>query len=524
MRALIFGLLFVGSIFNLKAATEPTRPNIVFIFADDHAYQAVSAYGESRQLIQTPNIDRIAHEGMRFDRCLVTNSICGPCRAVVLTGKYSHLNGFYNNTNSVFNGAQTTFPKLMQAAGYQTAMVGKWHLGSDPTGFDFWQIILGQGIYYNPPMKTAHGIVKTSGYVTDITTDLSLDWLKRRDKSRPFLLMCQHKAPHREWSPNLPDLDWDHGRVYPEPDTLFDDYSHRDPAVAANDMTLAKTITKLDMKFVHPPNMTPEQTKRWDEYYEPRNAAVLKQNLTGADLVRWRYQRYMHDYLGCVKSIDDNVGLMLRYLEAEGLMENTIIVYSSDQGFYLGEHGWFDKRWIFEESLRAPLLVRWPGVTKPNTTTKTIVSNLDFAETFLDAAGLPVPADMQGRSLRPVLAGATPADWRQAFYYHYYEYPEPHHVSPHYGIVTERYKLVHYYGTGADGADLFDLEKDPHELHSFRGEPGYAEIEADLEKRIKQMRVELKVPEKDDPEATGELALKRMEQRQAANKKANKEK
>ena len=270
--------------------------------------------------------------------------------------------------------------------------------------------------------------------------------------------------------------------------------------------------------------MTPEQTKRWDEYYEPRNAAVLKQNLTGADLVRWRYQRYMHDYLGCVKSIDDNVGLMLRYLEAEGLMENTIIVYSSDQGFYLGEHGWFDKRWIFEESLRAPLLVRWPGVTKPNTTTKTIVSNLDFAETFLDAAGLPVPADMQGRSLRPVLAGATPADWRQAFYYHYYEYPEPHHVSPHYGIVTERYKLVHYYGTGADGADLFDLEKDPHELHSFRGEPGYAEIEADLEKRIKQMRVELKVPEKDDPEATGELALKRMEQRQAANKKANKEK
>jgi arylsulfatase A-like enzyme len=520
MRIFCFGLCFLVQAFGLWAAPTTSRPNIVFIFSDDHAYQAVSAYGEERHLIQTPNIDRIANEGMRFDRCLVTNSICGPCRAVVLTGKYSHLNGFYNNTNSFFNGAQTTFPKLLQGVGYQTAMVGKWHLGSDPTGFDFWQILLGQGIYYNPPMKTAHGIVKTNGYVTDITADVSLNWLKQRDKSRPFLLMCQQKAPHREWSPNLPDLDWDHGRVYPEPATLFDDYSHRDPAVAANDMTLEKTITKLDMKFVHPPNMTPEQTKQWDAYYEPRNAEVLKKNLQGADLVHWRYQRYMHDYLGCVKSVDDNVGRVLKYLEEEGLMENTIIVYSADQGFYLGEHGWFDKRWIFEESLRAPLVVRWPGVTKPHSVSKTIVSNLDFAETFLDAAGVPVPADMQGRSLRPVLAGEPPADWRQAFYYHYYEYPEPHHVSPHYGIVTDRYKLVHYYGTGKDGADLFDLEKDPHELHSFRGEPGYEAIEADLEKRILQMRIELKVPGKEDPEATGELELKRMQQRQAA-KKAN---
>ena len=498
-------------------AADRPRPNIVFIYSDDHAYQAISAYGDDRKLIQTPNIDRIAKEGMRFDRALVTNSICGPCRAVILTGKYSHRNGFYNNTNSVFDGGQVTFPKLLQAAGYQTAMVGKWHLNSDPTGFDFWQILQGQGIYYNPPMKTAGGIVKTAGYVTDITTDVSLGWLAKRDKSKPFMLMCQHKAPHREWSPNLTDLGWDKGRVYPEPATLFDDYKGRAAVVADQDMTLAKTISPLDMKLVRPPGMTPEQAKVWDAYYGPINEAYRQAKPEGRDLVKWRYQRYMHDYLGCVKSVDDNVGRVLKYLEAEGLLENTIVIYSADQGFYLGEHGWFDKRWIFEESVRTPLLVRWPGVTKAGSVDKSLVANVDLAQTFLDMAGVPAPADMQGRSLRPVLAGQVPADWRKEFYYHYYEYPEPHHVSPHYGVITADHKLVRYYGVGKDAVDLFDTAKDPLELKSVAGQPDYAAVQADLEARLKRLRAELQVPEVDDPDATGERTHRERQAKAAKN-------
>ena len=501
MRLLALLLCLVGG---LLSAAPATQPNIVFIFSDDHAYQAISAYGDARKLNQTPNIDRIAAEGTRFDRALVTNSICGPCRAVVLTGKYSHLNGFYNNTNSLFNGAQVTFPKLLQKAGYQTAMIGKWHLGSDPTGFDFWQVLPGQGVYYNPPMINAQGTVKTQGYVTEIITDLSLGWLEKRDKTKPFLLMCQHKAPHREWEPNIKDLDFDKDRVYPEPPSLFDDYDNRAKAVADNDMSLEKTITEKDMKLVRPPQLDAEQAGVWDAYYGPRNEAYRKANLSGKDLVRWRYQRYMHDYLATVKSVDDSVGRVLKYLEQHGLAENTIVVYASDQGFYLGEHGWFDKRWIFEESIRTPLLVRWPGVTKPGSVSKDLVSNLDVAETFLDAAGVAIPAEMQGRSLKPILAGATPADWRKEFYYHYYEYPQPHHVSPHYGIVTDRYKLVHYYGTGRDETDLFDSEKDPLELRSYFGQPGYEAVQADLESRLQKLRVEFKEPAVEDEYATGE--------------------
>lgn len=500
MRLLTPLLCLVGS---LLSAAPAAQPNIVFIYSDDHAYQAISAYGDARKLNQTPNIDRIANEGMRFDRSLVTNSICGPCRAVILTGKYSHLNGFYNNSNSRFNGEQQTFPKLLQKAGYQTAVIGKWHLESDPTGFDYWQILLGQGVYYNPPMKTAEGVQKLSGYVTDLITDASLEWMTKRDKSRPFMLMCQHKAPHREWEPNIKDLNFDKDKVYAEPPTLFDDYANRSPEVAANDMTLEKTITPKDVKLVRPPQMDAEQAAVWDAYYEPRNAAYQKANLSGRELVKWRYQRYMHDYLATVKSVDDNVGRVLKYLEANGLMENTIIIYSADQGFYLGEHGWFDKRWIFEESVRTPLIVRWPGVTAPGSVNKSLVGNIDMAQTFLDMAGLPSPADMQGRSLRPLLAGNVPADWRKEFYYHYYEYPQPHHVSPHYGIITERYKLVHYYGTGAEHTDLFDSEKDPLELRSFAGQKDYADVQADLEKRLGQLRIDVKEPAVVDEYASG---------------------
>ena len=501
-----FALGFLSLAFAVVAAASaaaPRAPNILFIFSDDHAYQAISAYGEGRRLLETPHLDRLAKSGMRFDRALVPNSICGPSRAVVLTGKYNHLNGFVNNSNSRFDGSQVTFPKILRQAGYQTAVIGKWHLVSDPTGFDFWHILPGQGLYYNPPMIRMGEQVKMEGYTTDIITDLSLDWLRQRDKSRPFLLMSQHKAPHREWAPALRHLGADGDRVYPEPDTLFDDYANRGIAVRDQDMSLEKTFTDRDAKFEPPPNLTPEQRKAWDAYYEPRNARFRAANLQGKDLVRWRYQRYMHDYTGTVRAVDESVGRLLDYLEKEGLAENTIVVYSSDQGFFLGEHGWFDKRWIFEESLRTPLLVRWPGVSRPGGVSKDLVSTLDFAQTFLDAAGLPAPAEMQGRSLRPILAGNRPADWRTAFYYQYFEWPTPHRVRPHYGVVTDRYKLVHFFGTADDYWELYDTAKDPRELRNVLADPAYAAARKQLEGQLAQLRTELKVPAQIPPEWLG---------------------
>lgn len=480
------------------AAAE--KPNIVFIFSDDHAYQAISAYGDVRKLLDTPNMDRIAKGGMRFDRCIVPNSICGPSRATVLTGKYNHVNGFYNNTNNRFNGAQVTFPKLLKGAGYQTAIVGKWHLVSDPTGFDYWHILPGQGQYYNPPMIKNGQRVKHEGYVTDLITDFSIDWLKNRDKSKPFLLMCQHKAPHREWLPAVRHLNHDKDRKYPEPDTLFDDYAGRGKAERTQDMTISKTMTPRDLKLIPPGGLSPQLKKAWDAYYEPRNKAFMEAKLEGKDLVRWKYNRYMHDYLACIKAVDEGVGRVLDYLDKEGLADNTIVVYAADQGFYLGEHGWFDKRWIFEESLRAPLLVRWPGVTKPGSVNRDMVSNLDFAETFLEAAGVPVPPEMQGRSLVPVLKGQTPADWRKSFYYHYYEYPGPHSVARHYGVVTDRYKLVRFYQPAVNEWELFDLKSDPKELTSVYGKPEYAKVQKELENELARLRRELKVPDP-DPQA-----------------------
>jgi arylsulfatase A-like enzyme len=472
-------------------AAEGQRPNILFIFSDDLACQAVSAYGEKRHLLETPNMDRIAREGMRFDRCLVTNSICGPSRATILTGKYSHRNGFYNNTNCRFDGSQQTFPKLLQGAGYTTAVIGKWHLVSDPTGFDHWHILPGQGVYYNPPMIRNGAQVKHTGYTTDIITDLSVDWLKGRDKSKPFLLMCQHKAPHREWAPALRHLGWDKDRQYPEPESLFDDFAGRSKAVRDHDMGLDRTFTDLDAKLRPAPNMTAEQLQEWNAYYEPRNDAFRQANLTGKELIRWRYNRYMHDYLACVKCVDENIGRLLEFLDQEGLAENTVVVCSSDQGFFLGEHGWFDKRWIFEESLRTPLLVRWPGVTKPGSVNRDIVSLLDFAETFLDIAGVKIPADMQGRSLVPLFAGETPADWRKSLYYHYYEYPVPHRVRPHYGVITERFKLIHYYKPDVDDWELLDREKDPLEVKDFYDDPAYATTVKELHAEVERLRKEV---------------------------------
>lgn len=480
------------------AQVDRQRPNILFIFSDDHAYQAVSAYGY--KLNRTPNIDRIGREGMRFDRCLTTNSLCGPSRACILTGKYSHLNGFYNNTNSRFDGSQTTFPKLLQRAGYQTAIVGKWHLVSDPTGFDYWNILPGQGVYYNPQMIRNGERLKRTGYVTDIITDLSLDWLKRRDPNKPFLLMCQHKAPHRNWQPALKNLSHYDGVTFPEPPTLFDDYSGRGKGEQEQDMMIRSTMNDNDLKLTPPGDLNAEQRKAWDGYYEPRNAEFRRANPQGTDLVRWKYQRYMHDYLACIDSIDESVGRLLAYLKDSGLDKNTIVVYSSDQGFYLGEHGWFDKRWIFEESLRTPLLVRWPGVTKPGSVSRDIVSNLDFGETFLDSVGAMVPTEMQGRSFRPILLGKAPADWRKAFYYHYYEHPAEHNVPRQYGVITDRYKLVHFYEPEYAYWELFDLKKDPHEMKSVFGKPEYARAQAELERELSRLRRELKVPEQDPSE------------------------
>lgn len=478
----------VGSVWG---AEEGKRPNILFIFSDDLTCQAISSYGDPRQLLETPNMDRIGREGMRFDRCLVTNSICGPSRATILTGKYSHQNGFYNNSNSKFDSSQQTFPKLLNAAGYSTAIIGKWHLVSDPTGFDHWEILPGQGIYYNPPMIRNGEKVAHEGYTTDVITDLSIEWLKQRDRSKPFLLMCQHKAPHREWSPPLRHLGWDGDRKYPEPSTLFDEYAGRSRAVSDHDMGLDRTFTETDAKFKAPPNLTPEQLAEWNAYYEPRNKAFQEANPQGKDLIRWRYNRYLHDYLGCVKAVDESVGRLLSTLEEEGLAENTVVVCASDQGFYLGEHGWFDKRWIFEESLRTPMLMRWPGTIKAGSVNREIVSLVDFAETFLEIAGLPIPGDMQGKSLVPLCRGETPDDWRKSLYYHYYEYPVPHRVRPHYGVITDRYKLIHYYKPDVDDWELLDRTLDPLEVTNFYDDPGHQEELQRLKQELNRLRVEV---------------------------------
>ena len=490
--SVIAGLLPIESVTIVATAAEAKTPNVVFIFADDLTCQAISAYGDERKLLETPNMDRVAKEGMKFNRCLVTNSICGPSRATIMTGKYSHLNGFYNNSNSQFDSSQVCFPSLLKGAGYSTAMIGKWHLGTDPVGFDYWDILPGQGIYYNPPMISGGQQVKRAGYTTDVISDLSIDWLKQRDRSKPFMLMSQHKAPHREWAPPLRYLGWDKNRVYPEPPTLFDDYAGRSKAISDHDMGIDRTFTPLDAKLVPPPNLTEDQRKEWDAYYGPRNKEFNDAKLSGKDLVRWRYNRYMHDYLACVKAVDDAVGKMLDYLQSEGIADETVIIVSSDQGFFLGEHGWFDKRWIFEESLRTPLMIRWPGVVKPGSVSNEIVSLVDFAETFLDIAGQPIPEPMQGKSIVSVLKGETPSDWRKSLYYHYYEFPVPHRVRPHYGVVTDRYKLIHYYTPDVDDWELLDRKADPLEVKNFYDDPAYETTVKELHTELARLKVEVK--------------------------------
>ena len=495
-------LFFVAEVTQKTTVCAADRPNILFIFTDDHAYQSISAYGSKINV--TPNIDRIANGGMLFNRCYVPNSICGPCRAVIQTGKYSHLNGFLVNGNK-FDGNQQTFPKLLQRAGYQTAVIGKWHLGEHmaPQGYDYSEVLIGQGPYYNPPMRKNGKHVKHIGYTTDIITDLALDWLKQRDDEKPFMLMYQHKAPHRNWQPGPQHLNMYDDVTIPEPETLFDDYAGRGTPAKTQDMSIAKTMTDGDLKLVTPKGLTPEQLAIWNAAYEPKNKAFREANLQGEELVRWKYQRYVKDYLRCVASVDDNIGRVLDYLDETGLADNTVVVYSSDQGFYLGEHGWFDKRWMYEESLRTPLAIKWPGVTKQGSVNNDIVSPLDFAETFLDIAGTTIPGDMQGQSMVPILEGRTPKNWRTAFYYHYYEFPGWHDVRRHYGVTNGRYKLIRFYEPDVDEWELYDLKSDPREMKSVYGQPEMKKVQQTLMAELKKQRQILAVPETDPPASLG---------------------
>ncbi len=504
--------------------TQPTkekkRPNIVFIMSDDHAYQAISAY--SNHLMETPNIDRIAKEGMLFTNACVTNSICAPSRAVILTGKHSHINGKIDN-RFPFDTTNITFPQLFQEAGYQTAMFGKLHFGNSPKGFDEFKILRGQGNYYNPEFITKkEGTVNLEGYTTDIITDMTLNWLdKERKEDEPFMLMYLHKAPHREWLPPERHFKNYIKKTFPEPETLFDDYAGRGSAAKEAEMNLlthmnwagdskipGEVMDELGIPETpgwgnRPPwdkrarewsvgRLTPEQKAKWDAVYEPM-IEEFKQNypnMTEKEKMSWRYQRYMQDYCGSIAAVDDGVGQVLDYLKENGLDENTIVVYTSDQGFYLGEHGWFDKRFIYDESFKTPLLVRWPNVVKPKSVNTQMVQNLDFAQTFLEAAGITAPSDMQGESLVPLLKGQNEG-FREAVYYHYYEYPSVHMVKRHYGIVTEDYKLVHFY-YDVDEWELYDRKKDQLELLNVYDDPAYATVVKRLHAQLTEMRVKYK--------------------------------
>jgi len=466
------------------------RPNILMFYADDHAQAALSAYGSG--LNHTPNIDRLADEGARFASSFVGNSICAPARATILTGKHSHANGVLDNGHT-FDPAQDTFPKRLQAAGYQTALFGKWHLKSNPTGFDDWQVLIGQGPYYNPPMRTAAGDTKVEGYTTEIITDLALEWLTSgRRGDAPFLLMVQHKAPHRRWYSGPDELRLFEGVDLLEPPTLFDDYAGRASGAATQEMTIARHLDDIDLKFTQPTGMTAAQLDAWNEVYVPRNDAFFAAQLEGEDLVRWKYQRYIKDYLRCIQAVDVGVGRILDHLDETGLADETVVIYTSDQGFYLGEHGWYDKRWMYEESLRTPMVVRWPQRVQAGTVVDALVQNVDVAPTLLALAGVAAPADMHGRSFVPLLEGSTPPDWRRSIYYRYYEFPGVHAVQQHRGVRTERYKLIQYYQL--DEWELFDLARDPHELESVYGDPAYDDVQAELTAELERLATEVGEP------------------------------
>jgi arylsulfatase A-like enzyme len=480
--------------------TEPVRPNILFIMSDDHGYQAISRYGAG--LNQTPNIDRLAEEGVLFRNSFVTNSICAPSRATMLTGKFSHLNGQYTNGDT-FDSSQVTFPKLLQKNGYQTALVGKWHLKSQPTGFDYWNILPGQGQYYNPDFIKLGERYQAEGYVTDLITDEALEWLDQRDPGKPFCLLLHHKAPHRTWMPDTTHFYLYQEEQFDVPENFFDDYDGRRAAAGQKMSIIEDMDLAYDLKMVDPEGaiqtpyrkwfegqlgrMNEDQRRRWDEEYLPRIRAFKQAGLEGKELAVWKLRRYLTDYLRCIASVDENVGRVLDYLDANGLAEHTLVVYTSDQGFYLGEHGWFDKRFMYEESFRTPLIMRFPGGIKANGTKYELVQNIDYAPTFLDYAGVPIPEGIQGVSLRPVLEDQTPEDWRTSVYYHYYEFPNEHMVKKHYGIRTDRYKLIHFYDD-IDDWEFYDLRTDPDEMNNLYGRERVQSLIDSLYKILEERR------------------------------------
>lgn len=494
---------------NMKKEEVKKPMNIVYIMCDDHSFQTISAY--DRRYMQTPNIDRIANEGVRFTNSFVANSLSGPSRACMLTGKHSHANGYTDNADgNMFDGSQQTFPKLLQQAGYQTAMIGKWHLGSEPTGFNHWDILVGQGDYYNPTFIRNGEKLKREGYATNIVTDVALNWMDSiRDENKPFCLFIHHKAPHRTWMPDLCDLDLYEDVTYPMPKNFYDKYEGRIPA-SKQEMSIIEDMDLVyDLKMADKENeihtntglegygrylynaLNPEQKAVWDKHYDPIIAKFKKDKLSGKALAEWKYQQYMHDYMRVIHSVDRNVGRVLDYLEAHGLLENTMIVYTSDQGFYMGEHGWFDKRFMYEESFRTPLLVRLPGGKKGDV--DEMVQNIDYGPTILDLAGVQVPEDMHGVSFLPLLRGEEVPEWRSSLYYHFYEYPAEHSVCRHYGVRTDRYKLIHFYND-VDCWELYDLQTDPSEMNNIFGNPGTEEITKQLKQEM------LKLQERyDDP-------------------------
>lgn len=487
---------------------EPMKLNIVYIMTDDHAYQAVSAYGS--QINKTPNLDRIAEEGIIFRNSFVCNSICAPSRAALLTGKHSHANGHKDN-RARFDSSQVTFPKLLREAGYQTALIGKWHLKSEPTGFDYWSIVPGQGSYYNPDFIEMGRTYRQTGYATTIITDKAIGWLEQRDTTKPFCLLVHHKAPHRNWMPDTCDLDLFDGTEFPVPENFFDTYEGR-AAAGLQEMSVIRdmrmsydlkitsaqgdslTRTEQDYLWYLNRRMTPEQREAWLKEYDSISEAYRTNPPQGDELALFKLNRYLTDYLRTIESVDRNTGRLLDYLEEAGLLENTLVVYTSDQGFYLGEHGWFDKRFMYEESFRTPLMMRLPESLTAHGDITEMVQNIDYAPTFLELAGVKPPEEMQGVSLVPLLKGEKPKKWRDALYYHYYEYPAEHAVRRHYGIRTDRYKLIHFYND-IDQWELYDLTADPHEMYNLIDDPAYDRVEKKLRKKLVALRKEYNVPE-----------------------------
>ena len=523
-EVLLAPAFFLASCGGSQKEAEQKPLNIIHIMTDDHSYQTISAYGHPiSKLAPTPNLDRLAAEGMLFRKAFVENSLSTPSRACLMTGLYSHQNG-QRQLGKGIDSTKVFFSEILQQHGYQTGIVGKWHMQCDPKGFDYYHVLWDQGDYYNPEFKSKESngqYVKEEGYATTLTTDHAIEFLEERDPNKPFCLLVHHKAPHRNWMPESKYLDLYEDIEFPYPETFYDDYNTRCEAARTqemridNDMNIVydlkvdelkpKTEYKNDWLLksweLSLERMTPEQRDAWMTAYKPKNEKFIAQNLTGDDLLKWKYQRYLKDYLRCIKTIDDEVGRLIAYLEKEGLMDNTVIVYTSDQGFYMGEHGWFDKRFMYEESFRTPLIVRLPSQIKGGSTCDALVQNLDYAPTYLALAGIEKPDFMEGTSLVPLFGGQTPGDWREYLYYHYYDYPAIHQVRRHDGVRDNRYKLIHFYGEAnqKDAAincnELYDLQNDPNELNNLYGNTGYTEVTERLQKRLDKFRTDLKVDE-----------------------------